>query len=73
MPVLSDLRRGGLWVFHIYGIAGAQSPGVSTDVDGSGKGKMAASTAQEKDERWLQLEKRLKEEWGLQGESLVWP
>ncbi|KAI5849865.1 mediator complex subunit 13 C-terminal-domain-containing protein [Tricharina praecox] len=27
---------------------------------------MAASTAQEKDERWLQLEKRLKEEWGLQ-------
>ena len=72
VPVFSDLRRGGLWVFHIYGIVGAQCPGISTGVDTSGKGKMAATVEQERDDRWLQLEERLKEEWDLQGESFVW-
>jgi len=72
VPVLADLRRGGLFVFHIYGVASAWSPEVATGVGRSGTGKMAPTAGQEKDERWLQLEERLEEEWGLQGESPVW-
>ncbi|KAI5817821.1 mediator complex subunit 13 C-terminal-domain-containing protein [Pyronema omphalodes] len=60
VPVLSDLENNCLWVFHIAGItrvsASAEEGEILVDDE---------QPADEKDERWLQIEERLSEEWGL--------
>lgn len=64
--MLSDLENNCLWVFHIAGItrvsAGAEEGEILVDDE---------QPADEKDERWLQIEERLSEEWSLKGWLLV--
>ncbi|KAI5790429.1 mediator complex subunit 13 C-terminal-domain-containing protein, partial [Pyronema domesticum] len=64
VPVLSDLENNCLWVFHIAGItrvsAGAEEGEILVDDE---------QPADEKDERWLQIEERLSEEWSLKESS----
>jgi hypothetical protein len=72
IPVLSDFEKCCLWVFHIHGIAEAVAGGpedaavVDLTLD-------TVNTGQTKDERWLQLEERLQEEWGFTGELHMHP
>jgi hypothetical protein len=70
VPVLPDYEKGCLWVFFIHGIAEAttEGPDDAAVVDLTGN---TASAGQTKDERWLQLEERLQEEWRFIGELYI--
>ena len=64
VPVFLDLENGRLWVFHISGLV-AKAP------VGEEEGEVLvppATAAPGKDDRWLQIERRLVEEWRLKGE-----
>ena len=63
VPVFLDLENSRLWVFHISGLV-AKAPA------GEEEGEVLispAAAAREKDDRWLQIEGRLVEEWRLEG------
>ncbi|KAI5778129.1 mediator complex subunit 13 C-terminal-domain-containing protein [Geopyxis carbonaria] len=62
VPVLANLRTNGLWVFHVYGILDQSAE--TLEHGELPDNQPPVDTV--KDERWLQMDKRLKEEWGLE-------
>lgn len=63
VPVLANIRTNGLWVFHVYGILDQSAE--TLEHGELPDNQPLADTI--KEERWLQMDKRLKEEWGLEG------